>query len=142
MKVLTSLTLILLFFLSCADEKNKPAPPVQQATESHTENFDTFFEKFSSDSVFQRSRIKFPLTTETYDIDAEKMVMATIPAREWEFFNIREITRNKKHIYNTRKEKDKYILNATVEDTGIFVDYIFEQRDGKWVMVKIVDQST
>lgn len=142
MKTVFTIAIASLILLSCSDEKKKPAQPVSQTTNIKAETFETFFEKFSTDSVFQKSRIHFPLATETYDIDAEKSIPSTIEAGKWEFFNIKEIRQDKKNIYNIRKEKDQYILNGQIEDTGVYVDYIFEQQEWRWVMVKIVDQST
>jgi hypothetical protein len=39
-------------------------------------------------------------------------------------------------------EKEQYIVNVQMEDTGVYVDYIFERHTGKWTLMKIVDQST
>ncbi|MCS3798877.1 DUF4348 domain-containing protein [Niastella sp. OAS944] len=137
-------TILLAAFLitGCSEESKKPEQPTAQTNHAQAESFDSFFEKFSSDSVFQKSRIKFPLTSQVYDIDSEKEVTSTTDASEWAFFNIKQLKQDKKYIFKTSSEKEQYIINVKMEDTGIYVDYIFDRQSGKWTLVKIVDQST
>jgi Domain of unknown function (DUF4348) len=149
MKNLGIITLTFFVFISCADrvKKNEKAIPqkaesqIHQKTESQIENFEVFFDKFGSDSIFQSSRIKFPLPVETYDIDSEKFDKSTITADKWEFFNIKKL--DKKYTFKTIKEKDQNIVRAQMEDTGVSVDYIFQkQQENRWMLVKIIDDST
>lgn len=141
MKYFVIIVVILFVFISCADRGKKDEKSIPQKTESQIENFEVFFDKFSSDSVFQSSRIKFPLPVETYDIDSEKFDKSTIAADKWTFFNIKELDK-KKYILNTIKEKDQNIVKIQVEDTGVSVDYIFQKQEDKWMLIKIVDEST
>lgn len=136
-------TILLAAFLisSCSEEKKKPEQhPTAQTNQA--ESFDNFFEKFSADPVFQKSRIKFPLVSQVYDIEADKDVMSTIEASKWEFFNIKQLKQDKKYILKVSREKQQYVVNFKVEDTGVYVDYIFERQSGKWTLIKIADQST
>lgn len=34
------------------------------------------------------------------------------------------------------------LVNVTMEDTGVYVDYVFERQSGKWTLIKIADKST
>lgn len=140
MKTTTTILLAAFLITSCTEEKKKTEQPKAQTNQA--ESFDNFFEKFSADSVFQKSRIKFPLVSQTYDIDSDKDVMSTVEATKWEFFNIKQLKQEKRYIFKISREKEQYIVNVTMEDTGVYVDYIFEQQSGKWTLTKIADQST
>ena len=140
MKDVAKIILVLLIFSRCSNEAIKPEKFRNQENNNQVENFDIFFEKFSSDSLFQRSRIKFPLSIETYDIDVDSNIKSTINAGKWEFFNIKGLDSN--YIITPGKEKDQNIINLQKKETGISVDYIFQKRGDKWIMVKIIDQST
>lgn len=109
MKDVTKIILALLICSSCSNEAINREKSKFQKSNKDIENFDVFFKKFSSDSVFQRSRIKFPLTVETYDIDLDRDTTSTIDAGQWEFFNIKELDDN--YILTTSIEKDTYTVN-------------------------------
>jgi len=90
MKTIATITLVLLIFLSCSNEKINPEKPEPSTSNNNVENFDSFFDKFSSDSVFQRSHIKFPLMTESFDVGSDKTNTSTVNADKWSFFNIKK----------------------------------------------------
>lgn len=138
----TTILLAAILITSCTEENRKLEPPAPQTPAEQAETFEVFFKKFAADAEFQKSRIKFPLTSEVYDIDSEKPVTSTIEANKWEFFNLNQPMLNKKYVLTTRKKKGQYIVNIIMADTGVYVDYIFERQNGKWTLVKIVDQST
>lgn len=140
MKTITIFSLTLLILASCSDNKNNQAKPATQRAKTQAESFDTFFERFSSDSVFQKSRVNFPLNMEVYDVGADSTTTPVIKANEWSFFNIKAL--GKKYIFKTRKDNNRYILTAQIEDTGVYVEYIFDLRESKWTLVKIIDEST
>jgi hypothetical protein len=140
MKTVAGIIVALLMGSSCSNEAVKPEKSRNQENNNQVENFDVFFEKFSSDSLFQRSRIKFPLPVETYDIDLDSNIKSTMEAGKWDFFNIKELDSN--YIITPRKKKDQNIINLQKKETGISVDYIFQKQGDKWIMVKIIDEST
>lgn len=109
--------------------------------------FNDFIEKFSTDSIFQLSRIKFPLKTKYYDSDNNKysVIYHDKPSSEMMDF------RKKKSIgeYDQWEQKiiiDKNNTSATIEirgiDNGIMVDYLFEKINGAWVLIELDNKST
>jgi hypothetical protein len=139
MKTLATIISLFLLFASCSNGNTNPDKARPHNSNNQVENFEVFFEKFSSDSVFQKSRIKFPLPAETYDIDKGSYLKSATNAAEWSFFNIKELDRK---ILTTSKEKDQNTVNIQIEDTGVSVDYIFRKQGNKWKLTKIVDSST
>lgn len=103
------------------------------------ETFDEFYKKFKSDSAYQVSRIVFPLTVETYDLDAEAFLTSKMDKKEWGFMNFE---RKKPYHFEVESAKDTMKVNVQIEETGVFVDYVFTLVDNKWKLIKIVDQST
>jgi hypothetical protein len=87
------------------------------------------------------------LRIKTYDIDSGKDI---ITYEERSAFEMMDFRRNKSD--NTVNEwKQKTVLNknqskATIEvrgiENGTMVDYNFEKRDGKWMLISINDGST
>lgn len=51
-------TIILLTFISCDKSRTQEKKNISN---SNIENFDSFYDKFHKDSLFQISRLKFPL---------------------------------------------------------------------------------
>jgi len=138
MKTIATIFSVFLLFVSCSN--GNITPRTLQKIDNSIENFDTFFEKFFYDSAFQCSRIKFPLAVETYDIDLNGFKKSTINAGEWNFFNIKQL--NTEYVFIASKEKDQTTVTIQKEDTGLSVDYTFQQQQNKWILIKIVDQST
>lgn len=133
----------------------KPKPKEQEQTAdaaTQQETFDEFFAKFKTDSVFQTSRIKFPLHVWAYEEDPNSpiglgdslIIIDTLTPANYHFLSYSE---------NTRQQYDNYKVEAHIEDSvaevflsgvdnGILVNSVFEKIDGKWYLTKIEDEST
>lgn len=107
------------------------------STTTFNETFEVFFKKFSTDSVYQLSRIVFPLNVEELETDDARI--STMTAKEWGYMNF---VLKKPYLMKTISVNDTTKVNVQMEDTGVYVDYLFTTIDGKWMLVKIVDQST
>lgn len=102
---------------------------------------------FSKDSGFQRSRTKFPLRIKQYDIDNEK---DTIIYEEQLTFEMKDFRKKEsENKYDQWKQEiilDNNEAKATIEirgiENGIMVDYYFEKKEGKWMLVSVDDSST
>ena len=107
-------------------------------TSSASETFNGFYNRFSSDSAYQVSRIIFPLQVENYDPFADSITTSTMNAKEWRYtdFSLKE------YILKIESEKDTTNVNIRKEGTGVYVDYLFTTINGKWMLVKVVDRST
>lgn len=119
------------------------------------ENFEDFLKDFSRDSLFQISRVKFPLKVKEIDLET----MTEIDENKSEFKEITILKSNYTKLdFNYPKdaltrELDRYnqknILKnnlMTVEirgiDNGICSDFYFEKIDGKWFLKSWSEQST
>ncbi len=111
--------------------------------------FDEFFKRFSQDSVFQKSRIKYPLKS-SYIKDIETGSLATKLIKNTHEYNYIDFTKDKSAM---DKEYDKYSVNIQNleglvyyrllgDDNGIHVSYKFELIDSCWFLMEILDEST
>lgn len=105
------------------------------------EDFSYFIEKFSKDSVFQRSRVNFPIKIQLLDDDFE--LVEFIVEKE-DYFTLNFIYPD-----DFIEFKQKIILHqnkATIEvrgtANGIMIDYFFEKIEGKWKLKTWIDSST
>jgi Domain of unknown function (DUF4348) len=102
------------------------------------ESFDEFYHKFYSDSTFQRNRITFPLINLLWDVDKKSYDKEIINANEWEFTSLDD----NKYLKKITKSEFRVKLNIQIQDTGVSVNYIFNLKNGKWFLDKIIDEST
>ncbi|RFS16901.1 hypothetical protein [Emticicia sp. C21] len=132
------LTLIC-FLVACGHSKTEKNHIYKDANQVKTEDFNTFLKRFSAEKDFQLSRIKYPLISKYYDYDTDKFTTIITQKEEREFGSL-----NKKNYIKkvTKEHPEKYILNILLDDTGIYVDYIFELINGKWFLTTTIDQST
>ena len=147
MKNLVVIFLIGILLFSCKEVNNNlkqnqtPKRNVLNKSSISKENFDVFFDKFSNDSLFQHSRIKFPLRNEVYNSDNKEYEISKIDKEKWKFFNIKGLPAN--YIIKLSNKGDyQHVFNVQIIDTGVNVDYIFMALDGKWMLINIIDSST
>ena len=102
----------------------------------------SFFNRFCADSNFQYSRVIFPVKC-TVKMDAydEPDIEETIEKKNWKYSNFLNLPTNYL-IEIERVNETTFKLNLQIEDTGVYVDYLFELIDCKWYLVKIIDAST
>jgi hypothetical protein len=139
----TTFILTALFFVSCGPKSTDSTATDHIADTSsiskngEEEDFNQFFKKFTTDSVFQMQRTKFPfrviwLTEEgetTHETDKENWTHPTF------YFEDSYATRP----VDAYTQKIKiYTDSATLEqrgvDNGIYVDYLFLKDKGKWIL--------
>lgn len=110
--------------------------------------FETFIKHFSKDSIFQVSRIDFPLKVRESDPDKDYDLSERIIQKTE--FKIMDFTYDKS---KSNKQFDRYEQNikvlenkAVIEirgiDNGILADYYFEKKNGIWKLLTWVDSST
>lgn len=94
-------------------------------------DFEEFINKFTTDSTFQLSRIKFPL------IESKKYTKDTWKFLSKEFFHVGELQFNELFIGEFVKADDKnkiyYSFAVPESDNGLFAT--FEKIDNKWMLV-------
>lgn len=104
-----------------------------------SENFNIFFNRFSTDSVFQISRIEFPLKLTIIGGEGESDTAKFIKKKDWLFAHAQP----EKDVIARPKQtsKAKANIHFLIEDTGFSVYYYFVIRKGKWWMTSIRDES-
>ena len=109
------------------------------------EDFLSFYEHFSSDSVFQRSRLKDPLAFVTSDPDDEFQILNTT-LEEGQWFAFRPPMMKGK-LTNVRYGQTEKLTSKSkiVEFKGFGNGFnnvlYFERHNGKWELVKFEDLS-
>ncbi|OWP82719.1 hypothetical protein BWK59_14365 [Flavobacterium davisii] len=148
--------LLTILFISCKKEtatieapkevKEIQSAPINTNTKTIDNDFKSFLEVFSKDSVFQVSRVTFPLVLEEW-IDPETgTVKKLIDKKAYETIDFRypkdALTREYDRYTQTVKFKDnKAVVEIRGVDNGIYADYIFEKINGKWLLISCNNQS-
>jgi hypothetical protein len=102
------------------------------------ENFDDFYSKFHSDSIFQMSRIKFPLKGKQIDGDGErgwskeKWVLFKTPIYKVDTLKFRT---------EYKKTKTMFKEKVWIESSGFSFECRFELIDSKWYLVYALDMN-
>ena len=99
------------------------------------ETFDSFIKKFSADSLFQASRITFPVRHIQQFSSAQK-IEGWIEEKDWwrvifedsKDFNLR--------YFNRRRENalSQGVVETTNLETNLKTDYVFELENGEWFL--------
>lgn len=137
----------LAMLLSCNQNKNFTSTKHTTSTSNkrdsalQQEDFTEFFKKFDSDSVFQRTRIKFPLKIVDMDETGEKQIESYISAKEISHIGIGSLKEPNMILKKKQVAMDKFEIQFTTDDTGYEVNYFFERRLGKWFLISVRDLS-
>ena len=103
------------------------------------ENFYEFFDKFKTDSVFQKERIKFPLkvVTVTYDehLATAKRVIGFISHSEFGFGNLKELEDRGYRYRAHRVDEYEEVVTESSRDTSTRGSFRFRTYKGKWYLV-------
>jgi hypothetical protein len=114
-----------------------PGYPIQGKQTSADENFDQFYKKFNTDKAFQLSRVVFPFKM-LFVEDDSSISTKLLEKKEWNYVNLL----NKKYIIKKRRAgRSEMIVTLQIQDTGVFVEHIFQENNGKWKLVSTKDSS-
>lgn len=113
-------------------------------------DFDVFFELFSKDSVYQKSRVKYPLRYEFSSSETAYQDTEVEFIKSESEFNYQDFTKDSLAM---QREVDAYTVKKVKTDegieysqlgydNGIHVVYKFKMSNGCWNLVKIEDHST
>jgi hypothetical protein len=111
------------------------------------ETFETFFAQFNSDSLFQKSRTKFPLKA-TFLLDVtDEGSDSTFYVQEKEFFFV-QLTSPKTNLFDgvsiveiKGNAKQKQVI-LMMEDSGVHIEYLFKKIRDKWMLISYYDMSS
>ena len=147
------ISVLILILVSCGNSPQKSeVKSVENSNSITTElnlvdsNFNDFIEKFSSDSLFQISRTKFPLKFTWEDVDNNNgITFQDLSNFEMIDFRIKK-SNNKNDNWELKSIIAEDNLSAKIEiqgvDNGILVYYLFVKENGIWKLVEVNDKST
>jgi hypothetical protein len=150
-KIMYLVSIVIVVVMSaCGETKiGKVSESIKKAHETNEinrEEFDAFFNRFSEDSIFQLSRVNFPISYYSVDIENNKETYVYSKEEFWytDFTKDREAVTLIEDAYETVIEegisKTLYIRKGI--DNGIRIEYYFEMNEkGEWYLVKIIDYS-
>ncbi|NLA62806.1 MAG: DUF4348 domain-containing protein [Bacteroidales bacterium] len=152
MKTTSLLLLICVAFFATSCSQNKGANGKNNQSHSADsialaeEDFESFLVNFSNKPTFQRQRVMFPieatlLDPTEYGVDA---VDEKITYQEWilidfsydSTFVTRQMDSYKQHV---RVYNDSSIIEHRGIDNGIYANYYFVKKDGKWFLKSFTD---
>ncbi len=147
------ISVLILILVSCGNSQQKTEVKSAENTNSTVSelnlvdsNFNDFIEKFSSDSLFQIRRTKFPLKVSWEDSDNNKgESFQDLSNFEIIDFRIKK-SNNKSDNWELKSIIAEDNLSAKIEiqgvDNGILVYYLFVKDNGIWKLVEVNDKST
>ncbi len=117
-------------------EVTKPKPIKKAAT---YESFNTFYKHFHNDSIFQISRIKFPL--DGYAIDTSETAVKW-NKKNWIMhrYNINDIDTSQFKVETTH-DKNNYTEKIYIEGGGFKNERKFKRINGKWYLISYIDEN-
>ncbi len=146
--------LLLLFFcvlsitISCNSSEKTENNQNDNSNSTIEEDFDAFLQNFSKKPTFQRQRVLFPLDATLLDPSEYSMqtVSEEINYQEWllldfsydSTFATRQMDGYEQFI---RVYEDSTIIEHRGIDNGIYANYYFMKKDGKWYLKSFTDTS-
>lgn len=150
-RIVLFLMCIISIITSCSqdkDKKRKDAEMIDNTSITTEESFDTFLENFSRKPTFQRQRVMFPLRVSVLAPTESGMevVDEKITYQEWTLLDFaydstyatRQMDGFEQRI---RVYNDSTIIEQSGVDNGIYVNYYFVKKDGKWFLESFSDVS-
>jgi hypothetical protein len=142
--------LAVLLMFSCGTKStdsngsDKSADSVTISGSNSLEDFNEFFKKFTTDSLFQVERVKFPWRLRLTTDEGETVEETSM--EDWTFstfyyedsYGTREVDAYTQEI---KINGDTATLQQRGVDNGIHVDYEFVMEKGKWILVSGKDFS-
>lgn len=161
------LFLISFLFINCKNEISKndnkkvEKPKIENIkTENQTskitdENFEAFLNNFSRDSLFQISRVKFPLKVKEIDLESMEEINEnksgfkerTILKSQYtklDFTYPKDALTRELDRYSQKNILKNNIMTVEIRgiDNGLYSDFYFEKINGKWFLKSWKEQST
>ena len=110
------------------------------------DDFNVFLSYFNKDSIFQISRIVFPIKVQELELkDSSEMVEKVYYKKDHRNldFTVKKFDSNiDNYTQHIRIEKNKATIEIRGVDNGIIMDFFFEKRGGKWMLTSWTDSST
>lgn len=108
--------------------------------------FETFIDYFNKDSLFQISRIDFPLKVKELNDDFElaEQLIQKLDFKKIDFSYDKSKANKMVDNYkqNIKVKGNKAVTELRGIDNGIIADYYFEKEKGKWMLKTWINSST
>jgi hypothetical protein len=143
MKSRKSFTSIALIIILIAITMSNCKTPKERAGRSRTtkiavEDFDSFYNRFHTDSLFQISRVLFPLEGGSVDgLEEKKWTKENWQMVKTKVFDIDTTLFRVSY----KKTENKFSAKAWIEDSGFSTEFRFELINKKWYLVYASDQN-
>jgi hypothetical protein len=146
----------MLFLFSCKKENQKKDIESKLINNDVIENnndanqtysdevFINFLEKFSKNLNFQLERVVFPMEIEVLDNDYNT-IKELITKEDFSTLNfihsdLQEGTN--RYTQTIEYQENKAVIVCRGIDNGIYIDFYYEKRSGKWYLITWIDSST
>jgi len=142
MKTLTKYLYLMLLFTSIlfsfTDCKSIRVNSSNVLARTFGENFTKFYDRFHKDSVFQMSRIKFPLSGMSADGSGEK----NWDKKNWRVMRVKiyDVDTAQFKVYFKKTEK-VFIQKVWIANSGFSSECRFELIDRRWYLMYVLDQN-
>jgi len=137
--------LLSLFFLTgCGPngkDKNSAATKHLTAVNSPDNDFNSFFNRFKTDSTFQKAHVLFPLKYKISGGEGETDTTKIITAKDWQFTRLFISNENKLILKKIKKSPTEMDIEVQIEDTGFENEFIFLKKNGNWHLHSVTDNS-
>ena len=130
LKKLLIIFVFILSFYSCSNQK------VNEKAEAE-KDFSLLKIEFFFSEAKQLNRIYDKVECYATGENENVSMISTVPKNNWKYFTVND---KMKTAWNFKA--DNVTLTAEVEDTGVYVQYIFKYINDKWQLIKIIDSST
>lgn len=136
--------------VSCTQPKDANSTSIEEAkgVSVNEEDFATFLENFNTKPTFQRQRVLFPVEATLLDPSQYGMeaVKEKIGYQDWillDFSYDSTYTTRQLDSYEQRIRlyNDSSIIEQRGIDNGIFSNYVFTKKEGKWYLKSFIDVS-
>ena len=106
---------------------------IKSISSNHSENFEEFNCQFHSDSIFQLSRINFPIEGKLI----EGFEKQNWTSKNWELMKIpvSEKSSLPNHKHSVRKTDGILIEKFWIDNSDFLVERRFKKIDGKWFLI-------
>jgi len=141
------LTIIFFLITNAGCDNPKPVPETKQKSSSKVQrdnslDFQTFFKKFSKDSIFQKKHLDKNLELVLIDPYDQSQSIQKIRDK-WTYIDFKEAPNNDSDAYkfSIEPKKDTVFYIQQGIDNGIRIEYIFVRKNDTWYLVLIKDES-
>jgi hypothetical protein len=130
----------LLMIGSCSNSKNQQSSIKDQTREANKyenfkfeyNDFEVFYDKFISDSIFQISRVKFPIKGVYADYEGEiEWTKEKWPFMKWD---VREEIKKTQDSISISQSKDRFFFGSYCLDCGFSFEMTFDKIENEWFL--------